>query len=382
MADPRLVIDNCEYSTEALAKAAWVSNGPEMYHWKCNDNLDTTAVVDAMGNKNGVSYRNTNLLSVTGKIDRALSFNGTSDYINLGTFTTHNTFFLSCWVVSKGTNKVWHMISKLTDKDAWSDFGICKDTKDSVQFSIGGEHKSFSTWSELTNGDHLMFVGVNKVLKVYKNNILIATLTYSKNFSESGTGSMAFGRAGGGSRYYFDGTLDDIRYGTFELTEADRDFIYNSGNGTESSIGPTQIDVTSEATIKQQGDYSLKLVMPETTALNKKVTRTFSTPVSLANLDALDFDIRSSRTGSNIKITFTNSNAATIEVTPDIVSTDTWQSSATDISGIGNDDKNEITKIEVECLNADTENIMYLDKIIADIVSSGGGGISRSRMMI
>jgi len=54
-------------------------------HWKMDDNLPTTDVVDSIGDNNGTAQQNTEDISVTGKINRALSFNGVDDYINLGT---------------------------------------------------------------------------------------------------------------------------------------------------------------------------------------------------------------------------------------------------------------------------------------------------------
>ena len=54
-------------------------------HYKMNDNLATTEVIDSMGLANGSAERNTNLLSTTGKIDNALHFNGVVD----GNFVSH-----------------------------------------------------------------------------------------------------------------------------------------------------------------------------------------------------------------------------------------------------------------------------------------------------
>lgn len=382
-----IILDAMEYATDAAAKAAWLSDMsalPELYHWKCNDNLGTTVVIDARGAKDGTSYRNTNMMSVAGKIDKAFSFNGSSDYINLGSFTSHDTFFLSFWLLNKGTNKVWHMLSKLPDKDAWSNWGINKDSRDAVQFSLYGEHYAFSTWSALSNGDHLMFVGANKVLKVYKNNALLATLTYAKNFSDSSTGTLSIGRAGAGNRYYFDGILDDIRYGNFEPTEEKRNAIYNSGSGTEASIGDEYIDVSAESTIKHDGSYSLKIIAPATDSVNKAVTHSISPTFNLSGQKEIKFPIRASRTGSNFKLGFHDSGGTTTEVTPNIASADTWQEVTLDISAVADANKDALDSIILTITNADAENTIYLDYITAwsEDEGAGTGGVSRSRMMI
>ncbi len=56
-------------------------------YYKLGNNAASTAVLDARGYSNGTAQRNTNLMHVAGKLGGALSFNGTSDYIN-----TNNNF--------------------------------------------------------------------------------------------------------------------------------------------------------------------------------------------------------------------------------------------------------------------------------------------------
>jgi hypothetical protein len=49
-------------------------------HWKMNDDAATKVVVDSSANGNdGTAQQNTEDINVTGKINGALSFNGTSD---------------------------------------------------------------------------------------------------------------------------------------------------------------------------------------------------------------------------------------------------------------------------------------------------------------
>ncbi len=56
-------------------------------YYKLDDNAASTTVLDAKGYSNGTAQRNTNLMHVAGKLGGALSFDGTSDYIN-----TNNNF--------------------------------------------------------------------------------------------------------------------------------------------------------------------------------------------------------------------------------------------------------------------------------------------------
>jgi hypothetical protein len=70
-------------------------------HWKFDDAVDTNVVLDSSGNGyNGTSIRNTSLMHTTGKIGGALTFDGTSDYIDTGNIfrsTFRDSFSISLW---------------------------------------------------------------------------------------------------------------------------------------------------------------------------------------------------------------------------------------------------------------------------------------------
>jgi hypothetical protein len=119
----------------------------------------------------------------------------------------------------------------------------------------------------------------------------------------------------------------------------------------------------SESSIKTQGSYSLKGVAPITTSLNNSITRTLTTPLDLSNKTAITFDLRSSRTGANIKLGFHDSGGTTSEITPTIVSANTFQSVSFDISGVSNVNKDAIDKIIITIMNADAANTFYVDNI-------------------
>jgi hypothetical protein len=64
----------------------WLANSSLVAHWSMDDNAADTIVADASGNSlNGTAQQNTADISSVGKINNALTFNGSSDRINLGT---------------------------------------------------------------------------------------------------------------------------------------------------------------------------------------------------------------------------------------------------------------------------------------------------------
>ena len=117
----------------------------------------------------------------------------------------------------------------------------------------------------------------------------------------------------------------------------------------------------SEATIKQQGSYSLEVIAAITDSLNKTLTRTVSPTIDLSNINTIKYWVYALRTGSNFKVSFHDSGGYLIEHTPNILVSNEWQQETVDISAVSNANKDVIDQIKFTILNADAANIFYLD---------------------
>ena len=84
-------------------------------------------------------------------------------------------------------------------------------------------------------------------------------------------------------------------------------------------------------------------------------TRNFS------GVNTVTFDVRASRTGSNIKFGLHNVGGPTTEITPNILIANTWQTITWDLSAVANDDKDAIDTFTITVVNDDVENIFYVD---------------------
>ena len=129
--------------------------------------------------------------------------------------------------------------------------------------------------------------------------------------------------------------------------------------------GVTPLQCYSEATIKSQGSYSLKGVAAPTVSLNETLTRTVSPVIDLTGKTTIKFDIRSNRTGANIKIAIHDSGGTTSEKTHTIAQADTWETVTWDISAIAAANKDAIDSIIITIINADAENTFYVDNMYA-----------------
>ena len=90
--------------------------------------------------------------------------------------------------------------------------------------------------------------------------------------------------------------------------------------------------------------------------------------IDLTGKTQIKFDIRASRTGSNIKVGIHDSGGTTTEITPNITQADTYQTITWDISAVADADKNAIDKIIITIVNADAANTFYIDNMFGDTI--------------
>ena len=148
---------------------------------------------------------------------------------------------------------------------------------------------------------------------------------------------------------------------------------YNSTNtGGDGGSGIVVVSYpTPTGTIKTEGSYALKGVARATTSLNKTLTRTVASPYDFSGTTtAVTFDLRASRTGSNIKVGLHDAGGTTTEITPNITVADTFQAVSIDLTGVASADKDAIDQIIITIVNADADNTFYIDNMKSVIPSS------------
>jgi len=131
----------------------------------------------------------------------------------------------------------------------------------------------------------------------------------------------------------------------------------------EFELVETVLQSYSESTIKTQGSYSLKGVAAITDSLNDTLTKTVST-IDMSGVNKVKFDIRSSRTGDTLQLHIHDSGGTTTSTTAiTIASADVFQSKEIDLSGVADANKDAIDEIVVTVTNADAANTFYIDNL-------------------
>jgi RHS repeat-associated protein len=202
--------------------------------WKLDDNEPNTTVTDSSGNGfNGTAQQNTEDLSTTGKIGGALTFNGSSDYVEVDNssafeFSQYDSFTISFW--AKPTSTGW-VICKMRDNAQWYNFGYeVKWDSTNSRYGFIAESSRYGQTIVYTDNDsapsgvwhHVTAVYDNKAMKIYLDGYLHDSATFAYN-----TGStvpqkdLVIGARSYDSTVtsFFGGSIDEVRIFDRALTD-------------------------------------------------------------------------------------------------------------------------------------------------------------------
>ena len=238
---------------------------------------------------------------------------------------------LRCAAIHNSPTGVWTIRIETTSGSPAKPTGILADANASVTLSptANTTHKvAFATSFGLSASTTYAIVVRVDVQSVGQNWYI-----GSANVVDPYPYGAAYKSTDSGSIWYTEGGTDDLYFKVYVSIPALQDY--------------------SESTIKTQGSYSLKGIAAITESLNKTLTHIVSPPVDLSGKNWIKFDLRSSRTGGNIKIGIHNSNGVTTEKTYSIVGANTFETCNWDISGVPDIDKNAIDGVKITITNAD-----------------------------
>jgi len=230
----------------ALDVEAVCDVGPSA-HWKMDDDAADTTVVDSIGRGNdGTAQRNTEVLTISGMADDALSFDGTTDYIRVPErleWVLAVDFTISLWVKYDSFNPKWWESAFLAQdqgggkRNKWI-FSYDPTTEQTL-FHINGPGSS----GPVITGDpwtaeagQWYFIAISRssdgAYSFYRQGADDGSEVNSEAIPDV-SASWTIGWAEGAGR--FDGTIDDVRVHNRVLSQAEILDLY------EEVIGPSGI---------------------------------------------------------------------------------------------------------------------------------------------
>jgi len=200
-------------------------------HWLLDDNEPDTEVLDSSGNGNhGTAQQNTEDISTAGIIDGALTFNGTSDYIDCGNNSSlqiAGNLSISAWVrTSSGLRQFIVSKDDLINR-SYSLFIV--DGMIRFQIFENGTYYRIHSATSINDGTWHHVVGINDGtdLKVYIDGEF-ETLPGAGGIIDNKSADLCIG-ARSDLTYYFNGSIDGVRIFDNALSQAEVGILYNEG---------------------------------------------------------------------------------------------------------------------------------------------------------
>lgn len=363
-----LELDYMEYSSDANAQAAYVSNATYDSYTKLASHFDgangATAYTDPIADA-ATFYGTAQLSTAQYKFGTAsLLLDGNSDYVTYpdsdSWYFGTGDFTIDCWVMFTSIATTNWIICQTNNQVSNVSFGLWWWSGGSLVFGYSTNGTSVTeltnSWSPSINTwYHIAVVRYGDTLTMYIDGVKLGdTKTISGSLYNS-SAKLAIGVKYGGAEYY-SGYIDEFRISKGVAR-------WTSNFTPPISPYPNELLAYSESTIKTQGSYSLKAIAAATDSLNKTLTKTFDPVKDLSGKTQIKYDVRASRTGSNFKIGFHDSGGTTTEHTPNILVAEEWQTETVDISAVSDADKDAIDSAILTILNADSANAIYIDNV-------------------
>jgi hypothetical protein len=198
-------------------------------YWKLDESSGT--LDDAHGSNDGTSSNLT--YSATGKINTAVSFNGSSSYIGFGNPTNlrlTTAGAISCWVYAADTAGPDVFINKW-DNGTTARNGYAMYTYDGYVTGHVGSASSDVFVSAAINANtwyHVVVTWNASTIYIYRDGSFVQSKTSVA--ASSALNDLEFGRDGDANSYY-QGRLDEVAIYNRLLTSDEVTTLYNSGSG-------------------------------------------------------------------------------------------------------------------------------------------------------
>lgn len=222
-------------------------------HYKLNDNLATTNVVASVGSNGSlVGGDNTQDLSESGKINRAMHFDGSSDYVDISTAPLDKDYAsaqgsICCWAKNDSSSPAGYQYIIGRNAAGTNEGDIAIYLNDNTN-KIGGIIESSGSTSSATansvlsdtNWHHYIFTWSSTQTAFYVDGVKQTTTGAGKTLVANASLGFAIGsRSNAGAIQCWDGLIDDVRIYDHVLSTFEIAFIYNSGNGSEDEVYDT-----------------------------------------------------------------------------------------------------------------------------------------------
>src|SRR3989338_1766513 len=210
----------CELPSNTLIESGYVSGNANMtgnvllMHFNNDTGENGTFFKDFSGLGNNGTCVACPIVSVSGKLNRAIQLDGTTDLVNISDQANlrPSSITVAVWVKPYNTPAGWSALITKTTSGSWNDgWGITNPSSGSAvhRFWINNYNTNTASFGSLPNGVWIFLVGTYNGASIlsYRDSVLITNTSYSTAISSS-TQTLQIGNGNGA--YAFNGTFDEV----------------------------------------------------------------------------------------------------------------------------------------------------------------------------
>ncbi|KXK25998.1 MAG: hypothetical protein TR69_WS6001001290 [candidate division WS6 bacterium OLB20] len=224
---------------------------PEMLaHWKFDEKSGTTAYDSTINARNGTL---TNMQSpgwINGRVGGALEFDGTNDFVSVGTqqafaFPLSSSFSVSAWI-----NPALDSSDDVIIGNAWDEAGwhMRVTSANRVRFIVltNGSNNTYSDTAVLSAGwNHVTAIWNGSTVKTYLNGVESSSVVSNGTVSTiTPANPLLIGNDIADQSHYFNGTIDDVRIWNYQLTDSEVYKVFQGDSQSSSQSGLYERTVT------------------------------------------------------------------------------------------------------------------------------------------
>jgi len=229
--------DNMKVYDYALSQSqiAWDYNRGKPVGWWKMDEGEGTIAHDESGNGNHGTLTTMDPPNdwVAGKVNSALDFDGSNDYIDAGSgasLNITNAISVAAWVKPTALGSWVGIVNKATDNN-WGDGYSLFYYNNRFQFYVKDYTKAAYISSETGSWIHLVGTFDGNTVRIYKNGVEGTSYSYTGAISTTSHGVYIGAGAGtaGAPMYFHNGQIDDVRIFNYALTAQQVKDVMNNG---------------------------------------------------------------------------------------------------------------------------------------------------------
>lgn len=204
--------------------------GPLVGYWKLDEPNRSDACIDSSGNGHtGTAYGTT---VVDGKIDRARSFNGNGDYIDIPAINIPHAITVAAWIYSENFLQHTFIIAKNPINTQWALIiegkGLMKWRGGGVETNVVCDMPASGAWH------HVVARQEGTTGSLYVDGVRRASGTLPA--IGNGAGSISFGRFNSGDHWYFNGQIDEVRIYNRALSDKEISELFTSSSKSGAQL--------------------------------------------------------------------------------------------------------------------------------------------------